>query len=275
MLIRYVALNIMHLRAEDAGMYTVKAINRQGEAVSQASIQVASRSTVTGDLGIPEQQRYIERIEELEAYQQSLAQRGQPEPVEATSPPEFKSPIKDQLEIREGGFAHFEARLEPVGDPKLTVTWYKDGKPLEASSRITNFFNFGYVALTIKYITIYDRGVYTCVARNALGEASTAAQLTVLSKQDILYDSQHPEGLEKIRYLEDDARYQRKEETVTSVSIKPRFLGPLKGTTKIVEGQRAHFEIRLEPQNDPSLRVEWYFNGKVLMQVIKYIMRLA
>ena len=122
---RYVALNIMHLLSEDAGMYTVKASNRQGEAVSQASIQVSSRGTVTGDLGIPEQQRYIERIEELEAYQQSLAQRGQPEPIEATSPPEFKSPIKDQLEIREGGFAHFEARLEPIGDPKLTVHWFK------------------------------------------------------------------------------------------------------------------------------------------------------
>jgi titin len=84
-----------------------------------------TRGTVTGDLGIPEQQRYIERIEELEAYQQQLAQRGQPEPIEATTPPEFKSPIKDQMEIREGGFAHFEARLEPIGDPKLTVHWFK------------------------------------------------------------------------------------------------------------------------------------------------------
>ena len=55
-----------------------------------------------------------------------------------------------------------------------------DGKPLETSSRLTNF---GYVALTI---TIHNRGVYTCVARNALGEASTAAKLTVISKQDIL-----------------------------------------------------------------------------------------
>jgi hypothetical protein len=74
--------------------------------------------------------------------------------------------------------------------------------------------------------------------------------------------------LEKIRYLEDDSRYARKEETTTSVTIKPRFLGPLKGTNKIVEGQKAHFEIRLEPQNDSTLVVEWYFNGKVLMQVI-------
>lgn len=115
----------MHLRSEDAGIYTVRAVNRHGEALSQATIGVSSRGTVTGDLGIPEQQRYIERIEELEAYQLSLSQRGQPEPVEATTPPEFKSPIKDQMEIREGGFAHFEARLEPIGDPKLTVHWLK------------------------------------------------------------------------------------------------------------------------------------------------------
>lgn len=123
------------------------------------------------------------------------------------------------------------------------------------------------MALTIKFITVHDRGVYTCLARNALGEATTAAKLTVISKQDILLDTQHPEGLEKIRYLEDDSRYARKEETTTTVSIKPRFLGPLKGTNKIVEGQKAHFEIRLEPTNDANLRVEWYFNGKVIMQV--------
>ena len=91
-----------------------------------------------------------------------------------------------------------------------------DGKPLEASSRLTNF---GYVALTI---TIHNRGVYTCVARNALGEARTAAKLTVISKQDILLDTQHPEGLEKIRYLEDDSRYARKED-VPSAAI-PRSL---------------------------------------------------
>ena len=36
----YVALNINHLRAEDAGMCTCRAVNRMGEAVSSASVQV-------------------------------------------------------------------------------------------------------------------------------------------------------------------------------------------------------------------------------------------
>lgn len=258
----YVSLNIMHLRAEDAGSYTVRAVNHLGEAISTASVQVFSRSTVTADLGIPEQQRYIEKVEELEAYQQQQHQKYVQETPESLYPPEFKSPIKDQHGIREGGFAHFEARLEPVGDSTLRVEWLKDGRTVEASSRITTFFNFGYVALTIKDVTIHDVGNYTCRAWNALGEATTTAQLSVVSKKDIILDSQHPGGLEKLQYLEDASRYQRTDKEEVTVTQKPRFLGPLKGTNKIVEGQRAHFEARVEPQSDLTLKTEWYFNGK-------------
>jgi hypothetical protein len=93
-----------------------------------------ARTSVTGDLGIPEQQRYIEKVEELEAYQQQQQYRYVQEVPESTTPPEFKSPIKDQTNIREGGFAHFEARLEPVGDSTLQVEWLKDGRPVEASA---------------------------------------------------------------------------------------------------------------------------------------------
>lgn len=70
-------------------------------------------------------------------------------------------------------------------------------------SRITTFFNFGYVALTIKSVTIHDVGVYTCRAYNQLGQVETTAQMTVLTKKDIIMDSQHPDGLEKLKFLED------------------------------------------------------------------------
>lgn len=36
----YVSLNIMHLRTEDAGSYTVRAVNRLGEAISSATLRV-------------------------------------------------------------------------------------------------------------------------------------------------------------------------------------------------------------------------------------------
>ena len=154
-------------------------------------------------MDIPEQQKYIQSVEELEAYSALQQFKHVDEIPESTSPPEFKTPIRDQLNIRENGFAHFEARLEPVGDSKLKVEWFKDGRAVEASSRITTFFNFGYVALTIKQVTVNDQGVYTCKATNALGEAATSAKLTVVTKVDVIVDSQHPEGLEKIQYLED------------------------------------------------------------------------
>lgn len=32
----------------------------------------------------------------------------------------------------------------------------------------------------------------------------------------------------------------------------------------LAENQLAHFECRLTPVNDPSMRVEWYHNGKAL-----------
>lgn len=258
----YVSLNIMHLRAEDSGTYTVRAVNRIGEAICTASMRVISRSTVTQDLGIPEQQRYIEQTQQLEAYQKYQSQKFVEEQPECIMPPVFKSPIKDQLNIREGGFAHFEARLEPVGDATLRVEWLRDGVPVEASSRITSFFNFGYVALTIKQVTVLDAGIYTCRAYNACGEAHTNANMTVMTRQDVNYDSSNPQGLEQIQHLEDSSRFMRKQEEEIIVTEKPRFLGPLKATTKIIEGQRAHFEARVEPQSDLTMEIEWYCNGK-------------
>lgn len=40
----YVSLNIMHLRVEDAGSYTVRAVNRLGEAISSATLRVFGKS---------------------------------------------------------------------------------------------------------------------------------------------------------------------------------------------------------------------------------------
>jgi hypothetical protein len=33
-------------------------------------------------------------------------------------------------ELREGGHAHFECKLEPVTDSNLKVEWYKNGRPI-------------------------------------------------------------------------------------------------------------------------------------------------
>lgn len=38
----------------------------------------------------------------------------------------------------------------------------------------------------------------------------------------------------------------------------------LSGLTNLWEGQSAHVECRLEPYPDPSMKVEWFHNGKAL-----------
>lgn len=135
-----------------------------------------------------------------------------------------------------------------------------------AGSRITTFFNFGYVALTIKALTVRDAGVYTCRAYNAKGEATNVCNLAVISLKEIETETQYEDTVMKMQFLEDAAHRTRTDFEDTSVTkMPPKFLGPLKGTTKIRESQNAHFEVRLEPQNDPTMRVEWYLNGKALM----------
>lgn len=80
----------------------------------------------------------------------------------------------------------------------------------------------------------------------------------------IVVESEHPEGLEKIQHLEDYSRYQRDVQQDVTFTQKPSFTVQLSGNTQLIEGQSAHFETRLEPMGDPSMTVEWYFNGRPL-----------
>lgn len=49
----------------------------------------------------------------------------------ATQAPVFTQPMRD-LKTSENNQAHFEARLIPVGDPRLKVEWLRNGVPISA-----------------------------------------------------------------------------------------------------------------------------------------------
>merc|ERR1712223_2297961 len=259
----YVSLNITGLRVEDAGTYICVARNAAGEAMTQAQVGVIPEAKLTSATGIAEQQVYIEKVQQLEQHQQSRQMMTRTDSiVEPNQPPQFTTPLADQLNVREGGFAHFEARLEPMGDHSMTVEWFKDGRLVDASSRITSFFNFGYVALTIKQVSSLDAGVYSCMARNAKGQVQTEAQLTTVSKGDADFQSKSWSSIQQLESSNSMQVTSTTEETTATTQI--RFISQLKGTNIILEGQHAHFECRLEPQNDPSLKIEWTHNGKAL-----------
>lgn len=47
-------------------------------------------------------------------------------------PPQFVVPLRDVQQL-EGGKVHFEARIEPLGDPSMRVEWLLNGQLLGAS----------------------------------------------------------------------------------------------------------------------------------------------
>ena len=76
---------------------------------------------------------------------------------------------------------------------------------------------------------------------------------------------QHPESMEAIRHLEDYEKYQRQESIEETISQQPPvFIKPLQSLENLIEGGFAHFEAQITPVSDPTMKVEWLFNGQPL-----------
>lgn len=253
----YVSLDIQHLVPEDAGEYTAKAINALGQCKSSVSMMVLAKDSIITESQRPEG---LEKIKQLESWQPSK----RPEITDAATKqrPVFTQPLQNIDFVAEAQTAHFECRLIPVGDPNLKVEWFRNEKPLEDSSRITKQHDFGFVSMDIAHVREEDEGVYMCRATNPLGEAVTTASMRVRTKASIQVDTQHPEGMRKIMQLEQPLA-SRPGETEKAFE-KPIFTQLLTGPSEIWEGQHAHFEARVVPVGDPSMRFEWYVNGQEL-----------
>lgn len=95
------------------------------------------------------------------------------------------------------------------------------------------------------------------------------AQIIMLNfstaKASIIIETQHEGALQKIQYLESDHAHKRDDDE-EGVHEKPQFGRPLRNLEKLVEGQSAHLEATLTPVNDPTMRVEWYCNGRPIPQ---------
>ncbi len=252
----FVSLDIMYVYPEDAGTYTCRATNSLGQAVISANINIRVKETIDKETihqGALNQIHYLEQAHIRQDQDEGFV----------SQPPSFTCQMRDST-VTEGTSAHFEAKLVPVGDPNLKVEWYKDGRPIEASNRLSTLHDFGFVALDLKYTRPSDTGVYTCHAVNALGQSDLSAKLTVLSLKDgPNAETLHGEALEKIAYLEHRQTRGRAEEE-EAVSSAPQFVAKLQGKTNLMEGQNIHMECRIEPYPDQTLQVEWFHNGRPL-----------
>lgn len=70
----------------------------------------------------------------LKHVERAKYQTPRPEEDKIYPPPRFVVPLADVSQYEDGRI-HFEARIEPVGDPTLTAEWFVNGYPLQASKR--------------------------------------------------------------------------------------------------------------------------------------------
>ncbi|CAB3382376.1 Hypothetical predicted protein [Cloeon dipterum] len=112
-------------------------------------------------------------------------------------PPDFaRKPKKDTRKM-----PHFCSRLTDrttqvgskvkltcsvLGTPDPTIQWFYEDKPITPKTstnyRITNMD--GLVTLEIKSATLEDAGLYTCIAKNEVGEEKSAAQVKIFEGYD-------------------------------------------------------------------------------------------
>lgn len=252
----FVALDIIHATALDSGEYTVRATNQLGSAHTSACVRVIGRSDIITDTQHEQSLEQIQHLEDSSRYRKHIE-----EDVTIVQAPVFTRPLHN-IETIEGTNVHMECRLQPVGDPTMKVEWFVNGVPVKVGHRFRPAYDFDYVALDLLSVYPVDSGIYTCQARNQLGEAVTSCSVKVIAKKDLLLETQHPAGLEKIQHLEDSSRYKRTEFIDEQVTTKPRFVTKPKNLENMTEGKHAHFECKIEPVTDPNLKIEWFKNGR-------------
>ena len=260
-----VILDIMYCYAEDSGTYECKATNKLGSDSTRGTVSCSEKSGLILTPQVPGEMREqtLQQIQHLESHKMQVSAEGS---ATSASAPRFTSPISNSI-LKEGENAHFEGRLTPTDDPNMSVEWFWNGKALKAGSRIRTFCDFGFVILEISPVYPEDAGEYTCRAKNALGEAVTTATLNCSGKRNIILDSQLPSGMEgaidRIAQLEGLGRARADMPSEEDLNQPPEFLSPL-NDQMLAENSLAHFETRITPINDPSMRVEWFHNGKAL-----------
>ncbi len=97
--------------------------------------------------------------------------------TEETFAPKFVKEPKS-IDAASGELVTFECQVE--GQPRPTVTWFKNSSIIKANEEIQLFYDEDNTAkLIIKEAFADDSGTYIAVAKNALGSVSYSTQLNV------------------------------------------------------------------------------------------------
>lgn len=128
-----------------------------------------------------------------------------------------------------------------------------------------NFIIISKISVTLYFVL----GEYICRATNRWGTATTVANINCIGRHGIISESQLPDGMtaERLKDLErGPISVAPKEDEQMG---PPRFLSQIESAT-VEESESVRFECRVEPKDDPRLRIEWYRNGKLLPSGHRY-----
>lgn len=264
----FVILEVAGVYQRDSGLYTCKATNRHGEATVSCKLQVRGRQGIILEPQLPS--NFRSGTESIQKLEETLYKREEiTTEEEKPNPPRFIVEIKDNVDVPEGGPVHFDCRVEPTNDSSMRIDWFHNGRPFATGSRVHQINDFGFISLDIDYTYSRDAGEYICRATNKWGSATTKATVTSKSKRTIDYESQLPAGMsaEKLKELEKGKVEEKHQEDKTY--SPPKFITQIESTT-VEESESIRFECRVEPKDDPKLRIEWYRNGKLLPSGHRY-----
>ncbi|KJH46032.1 immunoglobulin I-set domain protein [Dictyocaulus viviparus] len=258
-----VTLSLHPTYPDDAGTYTCVLFNALGQAQCSAELTTVAMPSLQLDT---KHQDSLPIIGYLDSHQVHIGPQevNRPEETQSLDNPRFVRPLAERIECMENDPVHFEARLQPANDVKMTVEWYHNGAPLPAAHRFRPMFDFGYVALDILYAYPEDSGTYTLVARNELGEAQCSLELLVGSEKALYLDPHHPEGLQRIQELEQDRRQGLPEIEDRTCDTAPQILGDLHDIV-LNELDDIHLDVEVTPVHDPTMTVEWFVNDHPLI----------
>lgn len=246
------------MRESDNGVYECRANNSLGNAITTASITVHSKGSLILDSQHPK------GMQKITALESAKVQRQESEIGEGFGKPVFTSPLFGSADVEEGKNAHMECRVVPVGDPDMIFEWTKNGESLNMGSRVQASHDFGFVTLDIMKCVPEDSGMYVVTAKNFAGDSSSSFALHVGNQHGIMAETMHPESYKKLVALEKMKDQPHIEITEAGPNQPPVFMVPLEDVGLVPEGQKVHVEAKVEPKNDPKLRIEWELNGKVL-----------
>ncbi|KHN81704.1 Titin [Toxocara canis] len=168
-------LHINGAQMADGGWYQCDAINPGGKSSLKGRVVVQSRRkhpspTPMEQVTLRKVDRRLMREGMRPSEEPRVASKEAPKLVAALS----------NLNLVEGQTARLECKVSPADDPNLKIAWLLNGKAILASSRVTTVIERGYAVLEISPVTVFDKGEYTIVAVNTLGESRQSVMLDVI-----------------------------------------------------------------------------------------------